>query len=183
MASNQQLQSRLSEPVFALARSAVAARASPPRPVDQLAFVEKAYRGAIRPVLILVGIEALNVAYASYDSRLGGSQLGVQLFFGVGGAFFLLFPIFGGLRSAGWARNGLAAGADVLEAEPAVGRQKQQVVIGRRVVHHPRLGDYEDEFSLADAWREAVRRGARLEVLVAPTKRKTWMTLGVDPAH
>jgi hypothetical protein len=168
----------------------VAERESPPRSVDLVSFIIAAYRGALRPMLFLLAFVVFDLVFVSRDTRLSSGQLaGFLLFFGAIGVFFLFFPAFAGVRSAGWATRGLVASADVLDARSeviyrrtVVGRRKRSVVVGRRVVHHPRLGDYEDEFSVGDPWRESIRMGGRLEVLVAPTRPRTWITLGVEPA-
>jgi hypothetical protein len=176
--SNVQSQGDVSARVFALARSAVAQQPAPPRSVDPVAFVIKAYRGGLRLMLILLAFVVFALVVVSVDRRLSSSErLAFLLFFGAVGLFFLFFPVFAGIRSAGWARSGLVTSADVLEAESAIGRRNKPVVVGRRLVHHPRLGDYEDAFSIGDPWRDAIRTGGRLRVLVSPTRRRTWITL------
>jgi hypothetical protein len=166
-----------------LARSAVAERASPPRPVQRIAYVVNAYRGATRPLALLLAFVIFDLVAISLDRRLSSGQLaGFLLLFAAGGLCFLLFPAYAGLRSASWARSGLVASADVIDAASSIRGRKQPVVAGRRVVHHPRLGDYEDAFSIGDAWRESVRVGARLDVLVSPSRRRTWITLGIEHA-
>jgi hypothetical protein len=42
---------------------------------------------------------------------------------------------------------------------------------------HPQLGDFEDEFSLVAPWASAVTAQSKLDVLVAPDGKKTWLTL------
>jgi hypothetical protein len=183
MGSSVQSQGAVSAPVFELARSAVAERASPPRAVRRLPYVVNAYRGAMRPLALLLAFVVFDLVAISLDRRLSSGELtGFLLFLGAGGLFFLLFPAYAGLRSASWARSGLVASADVIDAASSIRRRKQPVVVGRRVVHHPGLGDYEDAFSIGDAWRESVRVGARLEVLVSPSSRRTWITLGMEHA-
>lgn len=183
MGNSLQSQGAVSAPVFELARSAVAERAPPPRAVQPIAFVINAYRGASRPLALLLAFVVFDLIAVSLDRRLSSGQFaGFLLFLGAGGLFFLLFPAYAGLRSAGWARNGLVASADVIEAASSIRRRKQPVVVGRRIVHHPQLGDYEDAFSIADPWRESIHPGDRLQVLVSPSRRRTWITLGLEQA-
>jgi hypothetical protein len=66
----------------------------------------------------------------------------------------------------------------VLETDRGRDRQGSAQVNGRRVVHHPALGDFRDEFSIVAPWISSVIPGATLQVLVAPRERKTWLTLG-----
>ena len=178
------MQSAVSAPVFDLVRLAVAKRESPPRRVDSVRFIVAAYRGGGGPLLILLAFVVFDLVFVSLDTRLSSGQLtGFLLFLGAGGVFFLVFPVFAGIRSAGWATKGLVASADVIEARSAVRGRRRPVVVGRRIVHHPRLGDYEDEFSIGDPWRESIPAGRRLQVLVAPTRPRTWITLGLAPAQ
>jgi hypothetical protein len=47
-------------------------------------------------------------------------------------------------------------------------------------VHHPVLGDFHDQFLVVAPWAGHVAAGSQLSVLVAPTERETWLTLGLE---
>jgi len=51
---------------------------------------------------------------------------------------------------------------------------------GERVVRHPALGDYLDGYLCSAPWAPTLRPGDRLEVLVDPTRTRTWFTIALD---
>ncbi len=78
-------------------------------------------------------------------------------------------------------REGLLTQADVTEAHHGVDRLNRKQVRGHRVVHHPALGNFHDEFTIVAPWAESVTQHARLDVVVQPHEPKTVLTLGPDP--
>jgi hypothetical protein len=94
-------------------------------------------------------------------------------------AWFLLAPAWEGLQVAARVRDGLVGTADVRASRTLVGRYRIRRVEGRRIVHHPLLGDFPEEFSIAAPWMDAVASGSTMDVLMAPEERQTWLTLGL----
>jgi hypothetical protein len=105
----------------------------------------------------------------------------LRFFTGGGALFFLLAPAHEGIMIGRWVRDGLLASADVLEIHLGADGDGSDSGHGRRVVHHPVLGDFRDAFSVVAPWIRSITPGATLQVLVAPGERETWMTLGRNP--
>jgi hypothetical protein len=93
--------------------------------------------------------------------------------------WFLLAPALEGLQVAARVREGVLGTADVLTAQTFVGRHRLRRVEGRRVVHHPILGDFTDEFSIAAPWIGGVTPRSEVDVLLAPAEQRTWLSLGI----
>jgi hypothetical protein len=160
-------------------RAVIDAHHSPPRKVEALGFGLSMYRGKLLRLLFLLGVLSFLFAITFFQP---GGPLGIwllRLLWGGGILFFLFSPGWEGFSVARWARDGLSATADVLQVESRKDPDGDSHIRGRRVVHHPQLGDFEDEFEIVAPWIEKVRRGSTFDVLVAPRERRTWLTLGV----
>lgn len=163
-----------------LVRTVLAARLGPPRPVPwfRFAFILFRRERALRLLLVSAFFSAVWVE-TFYAVHGGGAEIWfLRLVLAVGGAWIVSAPMWAGLIIASHAREALVTTAEVVEARSGTGRYGEPHVAGRRIVHHPRLGDFRDSFSIGAPWAPAVTRNAVLEVLVAPDERRTWLTLG-----
>ena len=86
-----------------------------------------------------------------------------------------------GVQIAWHTRHGLRAIADVSRCERSPEEPLQ--VAGDRIVHHPALGDYLDGYLFSAPWAPTLRPGDRLEVLVDPTRKRTWFTIALGDDH
>jgi hypothetical protein len=165
--------------VASIVRATVRRDPSPPRRVDRVRLTLATYRGKVLRIALLDGIAAAMFVITFYQRGSTASIWGLRIF----GLFaFLLFLLGPGLLvqpAVRWARDALVATADVDEAHHGVGDFKRPEVRGRRIVHHPALGDFRDEFAAVGPWAPSVVAGSTLEVLVAPDERRTWLTLGL----
>ena len=137
------------------------------------------YRGKLLKLALLDGGAAALFAITFYQRGSPASIWGLRLLWSSIFLLFLLGPGLQGRPVARLARDGLVTTADVGEAHHGMSRFNRPVVRGRRIVHHPALGDFRDEFALEGPWTPSVAAGSRLEVLVAPDEQKTWWTLGL----
>ena len=83
-----------------------------------------------------------------------------------------------GLQLARRCRRGLLAHADVTNVGFVLDAGEPRAV-GRRIVHHPRLGDHEGEFDIGGPWIGSIVEGSTLDVLVEPDRPESWLTLGM----
>jgi hypothetical protein len=179
MGSKPQEQTDPGDFVLARARAMVRGHPSIPRPVDTVGLALAMYRGKLLPLVLLVGVGTALFVITFFQPGDAITIWLLRLFLGAGTLFFLFAPGLMGVKAARWVRDGLTAQAEVTEAHVGLDRRKRREVRGRRIVHHPALGDFHDEFAIVAPWAEDVSRMSALDVLVAPTERETWVTLGV----
>jgi hypothetical protein len=179
MAKRTQEQIDAVDAVVSEVRRTLRKHPSPPRPVDTVRLALATYRGKVFKMLAMLSVITTLFVITFYQPG-GPVALWILRIFCVGG--FLLFSVgiaWGTPIVARWVRDGLVASADVDEAHHGVDDSKAPAVRGRRVVHHPVLGDFHDQFAVVAPWAGAVTAGSELSVLVAPDKRETWLTLGL----
>jgi hypothetical protein len=153
---------------------------SPPRPVDTVRLVLSMYRGKVFKITLLLSVISALFVITFYQPG-GPVTIWILRIFCVGAfLLFLLGPASGTPIVVRWVREGLVASAEVTEAHLGVDDSKAPAARGRRVVHHPVLGDFHDRFAIVAPWADCVTAGSELGVLVAPTERESWLTLGVE---
>jgi hypothetical protein len=165
--------------VTSIVRAMVRRDPSPPRRIDRVRLALSMYRGKVGKLVLLDGAAAALFVITFYQHGSPAAGWGLRILWL---SCFLLFLLGPGLQArpvARLARDGLVATADVDEAHHGVSRFNRPEVRGRRTVHHPELGDFRDEFAAVGPWAPSVVAGSKLEVLVAPDARKTWLTLGL----
>jgi hypothetical protein len=180
MAERAQEQIDAVDAVVSEIRATLRRHPSPPRPVGTVRLALSMYRGKVFKMTLLLSVITALFVITFYQPG-GPVTLWILRIFLVGA--FLLFslgPAWGTPIVARWVREGLVASADVNEAHLGVDDSKAPAARGRRVVHHPVLGDFHDRFVIVAPWAGSVTAGSELSVLVAPTKRETWLTLGVE---
>src|SRR5262245_21878456 len=163
-----------------LVRAEASTSPTPPRDVSRGRMARFFYgrHNALNLVAVaVVGPTLLVSSFFVAGSTTAGWILRVVL--GVGTVYLLALPATEGLRAARVTRDGLLTQATVNDARVRDGADGTARARGRRTVHHPELGDFRDEFIIVAPWADDVRAGSTLDVLVAPRKRETWLTLGV----
>lgn len=160
-------------------RTTLAEQPSPPRHIDKLAIVARMYPGILLRLSFLVGLGSALFVIIFFSPGSEAAGWALQVFFAFGIAWFLLYPAWEGLQVAARARDGLISTAEVVSSHTSVERGRIRRVSGRRIVHHPRLGEFVEEFSIAAPWIDAVTPGSQVDVLTAPLERRTWLTLGI----
>jgi hypothetical protein len=182
MANKRQEQIDPFDAVVDVIRAVVQHHPSPPRPVDTVRLTLSMYRGKVLRILLLESVIVAGFVITFYQS--GGEAAGwaLRIFFVGAFGLFLFGPGRNIFTVTRWVREGLVARAEVIEAHQGVGDWKRPAVRGRRVVHHPQLGDFHDGFSVEAPWASSVTAGSQLNVLVAPTERQSWLTLDVERA-
>jgi hypothetical protein len=183
MASKRQEQTDRRDEVLGVVRRILRSSPDPPRPVAWVGLLLSTYRGKLFPLLLLSGTGAALFVITFFQSGGELSLWLLRLFTAGGTLFFLLAPAQNGLRVARWVQNGLITSAEVADIHYASDRYATGVAargVGRRVVHHPALGDFRDEFSIVAPWIRSITVGTKLQVLVAPTRRETLLTVGPE---
>jgi hypothetical protein len=158
----------------------------PPRPVSGASAIACASGGRKRVVQVVIASAVFAGLFVLTFFQEGSVIVGLILQAMWLGGFLLvalLIP-WTGLRVARWTRDGLVARADVTNVR-MVNDQTDATprASGRRVVHHPTLGAYDEDFTIAGSWVHEIAKGSGLDVLVAPDHAKSWLTLGLhDPS-
>jgi hypothetical protein len=165
-----------------LVRASVAASPSPPRAISAATVVRLMYRGRALKLGAAVLVSAALFVWSFYVPGSAVLDWLLRVFFAAGGIFFLTGAAWQGHRVVQLVRDGVVATGEVLESRIVPDGRDRPVVEGRRVLHHPRLGDFPDEFRIAAAWAASVREGSWVDVLVPPDSRYPVMTLGVRGA-
>jgi hypothetical protein len=179
MGSKRQEQTDPGDFVLARVRATVREHPSTPRPVDTVGLALEMYRGKMLQVVQLVGVGTALFVITFFQHGDATTGWLLRLFLASATLLFLFGPGVMGVKGARWVRDGLIARAEVTEARVGLDRRKRRKVHGRRIVHHPALGDFHDEFAIVAPWANDVSTTAAFDVLVAPTERKTWLTLGI----
>ena len=182
MESECQEQTAPDDRVLTRARATVRNQPSPPRPVETARLALAMYPGKLVPLALLVAAGTTFFVITFFQSGGPLSLWFLRLLTGGGTLFFLLAPGQNGVTVARWVRDGLLARADVVDVHLGVDNCKRPKARGRRLVHHPILGDFHDEFSIVAPWADAITAGSTLAVLVPPSELKTWVTLGLNSA-
>jgi hypothetical protein len=147
--------------------------------VDTLGLVRASYQGKLLTLLLLDGVGVALFVITFFQSGSALEIWTLRLFLGGSVLFFLLAPAQPALIVRRWTRDGLLAKASVTNVHWGVDRQGRREARGRRVVVHPTIGDYHDEFTIIAPWVEAIGPDSPIDVLVAPTGARTWLTLGL----
>ena len=179
VAREPQVQTATNDVLLAHLRPTLARQPSPPRQVDKLAIVLRMYPGIVLRVSVAVGLSSALFVITFFQPGGPWGIWGLRILWAVCIAWFLLAPAREGLQVAARARDGLVGTADVLASRALVGRYGTGRVEGRRIVHHPLLGDFLEEFSISAPWIDAVASGSTVDVLIAPKKQQTWLTIGI----
>jgi hypothetical protein len=174
-----QVQTATNDVLLSYLRATLARQPSPPRQIDKLAIVLRMYPGILLRLSFLVGLGSALFVIVFFSPGSAAAGWALQAFFAFGVAWFLLYPAWEGLQVAARARDGLITTAEVVASHAFVGRGRIRRVTGRRIVHHPSLGDFQEDFSIAAPWIDAVTPGSQVDVLTAPLERRTWLTLGI----
>src|SRR5919108_793982 len=182
MANKRQEQIDAFDAVVGEVRTTVRRHPEPRRPVDKVRLTLSMYRGKVLRILLLESVIVPGFVITFYESGGPGATWALRIFFVGAFGLFLFGPGRNTFTVARWVRNGLPARADVNEAHLGVGDWKRPAVRGHRVVHHPMLGDFRDEFVVVAPWARSVTKGSELVVLVAPNERESWLTLGLEPS-
>ena len=182
MANPPQEQIDAVDAVVSEVRTTVRKHPSPPRPVDTVRLALATYRGKVFKILLLLSVITALFVITFYQPGGPVALWILRIFCIVAFLVFSLGPAWGTPIVARWVREGLVASADVSETHHGVDESKAPAVRGRRVVHHPVLGDFHDEFVIVAPWAGSVTAGSGLSVLVAPDERETWLTLGSPTA-
>jgi hypothetical protein len=178
-ASRRQEQVDAVDAVASKVRAIVRRDPFPPRRVDRVRLTLSMYRGKLLKLALLDGAAAALFVITFYQRGSAASIWGLRIFWLFAFLLFLIGPWLAGRPVARWARDALVATADVEEAHHGLSRFNRPEVRGRRIVHHPELGDFRDEFTTVGPWAPSVVAGSKLEVLVAPDERRSWLTLGL----
>jgi hypothetical protein len=174
-----QVQTATNDVLLSYLRATLAKQPSPPRQIDTRAIVLRIYPGILLRLSFLVGLGSALFVIVFFSPGGAAAGRALQIFFALGVAWFLLYPAWEGLQVAARARDGLITTAGVVASHAFVGRGRIRRVTGRRIVHHPSLGDFQEDFSIAAPWIDAVTPGSQVDVLTAPLERRTWLTLGI----
>ena len=180
MASDLQEQTDRDAAVLRLVRPTLKSHPIPPRPVDGVRVALASYCGKLFPLLLLTGTGAALFVITFFQSGSPATLWFLRFLTGGGALFFLVGPALNGMTVARWVRDGLLASADVIEISVANDRHDGNRGHGRRIVHHPTLGDFREDFLITAQWISSVTPGSTLQVLVAPNEAKSWITVGVQ---
>ena len=178
MENRHQEQIDPADAVIAPIRATFRKHHGPPRPVNIMGLWVSMYHGKVLKVLLATSV---NVALFTITFYQQGGEIGrwlLRLLWGLGILLFALGPGRNAPRVARYVREGLLTQADVTEAHHGVDKLSRKQVRGHRVVHHPALGDFHDEFTIVAPWADSVTQLARLNVVVLPNEPKTVLTLG-----
>jgi hypothetical protein len=182
MANRRQEQIDPFDAVVGEIRAAIRRHPTPLRPVDKVRLTLSMYCGKVLRILLLESVIVAGFVITFYQSGGSGTIWALRIFFAGAFVLFLFGPGRNTFTVARWVREGLPARADVSEAHLGSGEWKRPAARGRRVVHHPVLGDFHDEFAIVSPWAGSVTSGSELIVLVAPNRRESWLTLGLEGA-
>lgn len=182
MANKRQEQIDAFDAVVGEVRATIGRHPEPPRPVDKVRLTLSMYRGKVVRILALESVIVAGFVITFYQGGGPAASWALRIFFVGAFGLFLFGPGRNTFTVARWVREGLPARADVNEAHLGVGEWKRPAVRGRRVIHHPALGDFRDEFAVVAPWAGSVTSGSELVVLVAPNRRESWLTLGLEGA-
>ncbi len=178
MASDVQEQRWANDDLVNFARDALRAHQASPRPAPVSLALGHIFRGRI---FVASWFGALCAALVVYGLWAQGPVVRLVLHVAIFAGFGLLIPtlcIWHGLRLVRWCRHGLPAEAVVSEVRLVV-KDDERRAQGHRVVRHPTVGEFRDEFDIDAPWAALIAEGSTLDVLVAPDRPKTWLTLGV----
>jgi hypothetical protein len=183
MAGKRQEQTDRADAMLSLVRLILESHPAPPRHFAWPQLILRSYRGKLFPLLLLTGTGSALFVITFFQSGSALTLWFLRLLTGGGALFFLLAPAQNGMTVVRWVRDGVLASADVIEIHLGRDERGDEWGRGRRLVHHPALGDFRDEFSVTGPWISSVTPGAKLQTLVAPAKRETWLTLGPFKGH
>jgi len=168
--------------VSPLVQDALRAKADPPRTVDWARFAVRPYNRAMAPRQVVIAVVFGAIFAATFLVEDNGIEIWlVRIVIGGGGLWVLGVGLIAGVQIAWHTRHGLRAIADVSRCERSPEEPLQ--VAGDRIVHHPALGDYLDGYLFSAPWAPTLRPGDRLEVLVDPTRKRTWFTIALGDDH
>ena len=160
-------------------RQAVAAHPQAPRPASTWGGVVAFYRGRILLTLATTGIGVAGFVAFWY---VEGNNFGIAIlqWFSLLLALFMAFHFaYAGLELARVTRVGFVTTADVVDVRLITDEDGEPRADGHRIVHHPRLGDFRDEFAIGGSWIGSITEGSVMEVLVTPDEPTAYISLGV----
>src|SRR4051794_23514222 len=142
MASNGQVQIDAAGAVGSVLRATVQSQPAPPRSMSIATLLMAMYTGKLVMMLAFAGLGAGLFVITFFQSGSTWSLWFLRFLWASGIAFTLVVPGRSLFRILRYGRDGLLARATVIEARVGVDRSNQPEVRGRRIVHHPVLGDF-----------------------------------------
>lgn len=179
MPSEPQEQPADSDATVEYVRQAVAAHPQTPRPASTWGAVVAYYRGRILLTLATTGIGVVGFVVLA---NVEGTNVAVWLLQWIALLFALFMALhfaYSGLELARMTRVGFVATADVVDVRLVTDEDGEPRADGHRIVHHPRLGDFRDEFAIGGSWIDSITMGSVMEVLVTPDEPTAYLSLGV----
>ncbi len=165
--------------VSPLVQDALRAKADAPRTVDWARFAVRPYNREMAPRQVVIAVVFGAIFAATFLVEDNGIEIWiVRIVVGGGGLWILGAGLIAGVQIAWHTSRGLHAVAEVTTCDRSP--EKPLEVGGERVVRHPALGDYLDGYLFSAPWAPTLRPGDRLEVLVDPTRTRTWFTIALD---